>query len=590
MRKVKVGPAFSDSVSFGTVKRRRERNGLLTQEILSLLPLICLILVAGFFAVRLFILQVMRSDYYRRLSDDNRMRTTVIPAPRGIIFDRNNKPLVNNTPAFKILEGKKVKWLGKDEALERIANGKTVYNDVQRAYLYPDVFAHVLGYVGQISEDELSMPEYQRYDLTDFVGKMGLEAEYEHMLHGTNGRELYEVDAAGNKVRFLGKDQPMAGQNLYTTLDIEIQKSVAEAMKEASKGAVVVSDPRNGGILAIYSKPTFDPNLFTHSKTYQPVGDYKNVTSILLDGTAQPLLDRAIGGVYPPGSTFKLVTAISGLEEKAITKDTIIEDTGVLKLGAFSFANWYYTSYGKTEGPVDVVKAIKRSNDIFFYKAAELTGIDKIHDWAQKFGLGKQLGIDLPGELAGTVPNKAWKKKMLNEPWYTGDNYNLGIGQGYLLATPLQVNMFTVPFANEGVLYRPHLMRDKTYVLRKDFLDKAYVDLVREGMRESCAPTGVAWPFFDFKVKNDHLPLDGRDYIEEASGSAVMTRVSVGCKTGTAETGDEHTLPHSWITVFAPFYKPEIVVTVLVENGGEGSNVAGPIAKKILTDYFEGKK
>jgi penicillin-binding protein 2 len=594
-----IGPAFSDSVSTGRVKVRRDSKGLFTDEIRLLLPLLCLVLVGGFFLVRIFYLQVLRSDYYRRLSDENRLRTTIIPAPRGIIFDRNGTAFVSNSSAFSLLntqEDKKVMFIPQEEALQRIAKGEEVLSTIQREYLTKDAAAHVLGYVGQISEDELSQSQFQDYPATDFVGKMGLEKYYEESLHGRNGRELYEVDAMGNKVRFLGKDVPIAGKNLHTTLDFELQKAVAESMKEASKGAVIVSDPKDGGILALYSKPSFDPNLFTHPNTYQPAGDYAKVEDILLDGEMQPLLNRSIAGTYPPGSTYKLVSGIAALETGAMKRDTIIEDTGVLKIGAFSFGNWYWIQYGKTDGNVDIVKAIERSNDIYFYKAAEATGINRLSTWSRQFGLGKKTSVDLGGEASGTVPDEAWKKRIIGEPWYLGDNYNMGIGQGYLLATPLQVNMYTIPFANGGTLYQPHLVKGKEKKLLDDFVDKENLEAIREGMKRSCAPEGgVAFPFFNFRVKNEKLPLDGRDFTEEmatpsagASRSEMMTRVSIGCKTGTSESGGDKK-PHAWITVMAPFYDPEIVVTVLVETAGEGSAVAGPIAEKIVRSYFENK-
>lgn len=593
-RRLSIGPAFSDSVSTGRVRSRRDSNGMFVNEIRIVLPLLCMALVGGFFFVRLFYLQVLRSDYYRRLSDENRLRTTIIPAPRGIIFDRNGEPFVSNTSAFSIPDPndeKKVLLISAEEGLERIAKGETIANSIQREYLEKDAAAHVLGYVGQISQDELSLPQFQGYPATDFVGKMGLEKQYESVLHGKNGRELYEVDAMGNKVRFLGKDVPVAGKNLHTTLDFELQKVVSESMQEASKGAVVVSDPQTGGILALFSKPSFDPNLFTHPKTYVPSGAYASVEQILLDGQMQPLLNRAIAGTYPPGSTYKLVSGIAALETGAMKRDTIIEDTGVLKIGAFSFGNWYWIQHGKTDGDVDIVKAIERSNDIYFYKAAEATGITKLSEWSRRFGLGKKTAIDLGGEAAGVVPDEAWKRSVIGESWYVGDNYNMGIGQGYLLATPLQVNMFTIPFANGGTLYQPHLVKGKEKKLLSDFVDKENLESIREGMKRSCAPGGgVAFPFFNFKVKNEKLPLDGRDFIEEmATGSGVMTKVSIGCKTGTSESGGEKK-PHAWITVMAPYYKPEIVVTVLVETTGEGSSVAGPIAEKIVRAYFENKE
>lgn len=589
MRKVRIGPAFSDSVSTGKLRRRRDTKGILTPEILSVLPIICLVLVLGFFLVRLFNLQVLRSDYYRGLSDENRLRSVVIPAPRGIIFDRHGNPLVQNSPAFKTLdENEKVQFISEDEALERISNGEEIVSDVQRKYVHSDAFAHVVGYIGQISQEERTKHEFQGYALTDFVGKMGLEQQYEQLLHGRNGRELYEVDSRGEKIRFLGKDEPVAGENIHTTLDIELQNAVHEAMKEASKGAVVVSDPRDGGILALYSKPTFDPNLFTHNREYTSVGPYSSIEEVLLDGDNQPQLNRAISGVYPPASTYKLVSAMAALETDAMQIDTLIKDTGILRVGEFSYGNWYYLQHGGTDGDVDVITAIERSNDIYFYEAADATGIEELSAWSQKFGLGQKLGIDIAGEQAGTMPDKAWKQKVIGEPWYMGDNFNTGIGQGYVLATPLQVNMFTLPFANEGVLYQPHIIKDKKKVLRSDFIQQKNIDAIREGMRRSCDPAnGVAFPFFDFTVKNDSLPLDGRNFTEvSASDKGRMTKVTVGCKTGTAESGGGR-LPHAWITVIAPYYDPEIVVTVLVETAGEGSAIAAPIAKQILEAYFE---
>lgn len=594
-RSNKIGPAFSESVSTGMRRTRKSSKGILNPEILSFIPLICLILVGGFFVVRLFYLQVLRSDYYRRLSDENRLRTVVIPAPRGIIFDRNGKPLVSNSPAFSVRDeyskDKKVTFIPKEDALNMISKGEEVFSTIQREYLYKEAFAHVLGYIGQISEDELSMQQYQGYALTDFVGKMGLEQQYEHDLHGKNGRELYEVDALGEKVRFLGKDVPIAGKNINTTLDIGLQLAAEQAIHEASKGAVIVSDPQDGGILALYSQPSFDPNLFTHNKEYESSGPYAHVEDILLDGQMQPLLDRAIAGTYPPGSTYKLVSGIAALETGAMKRDTIVKDTGILKIGAFSFGNWYWLQYGRTDGDVDIVKAVERSNDIYFYKAAEATGIKRLSEWSRKFGLGEKTSIDLPGEMSGTVPDEAWKKEHIGEGWYLGDNYNMGIGQGYLLATPLQVNMFTIPFANGGTLYQPHLLKGQKKVVQKNFVKKENLEAIREGMRRSCsAGGGVAFPFFDFKVKNEKLPLDGQDFVEvNATGSGLMTKVAIGCKTGTSESGGERK-PHAWITVIAPFYDPEIVVTVLVETAGEGSSVAGPIAEKIVRAYFEGKE
>ncbi len=590
---VKVGHAFSDFVTHEKVTRRHGGNNFSTYSFSKFLPFLLLVLLAGVLAGRLLYIEVFQGYYYKNLSNENRTRTNIIPAGRGVILDKNGRALVANSPAFKIIEegdGKKhVKIIDKDEALELIARGKEVKNDVLRDYIYKSAFAHVLGYVGPVSPEEIIRPEFSTYAVSDFVGKLGLEKSYEGMLHGKNGKELFEVDSRGKTTRSLGVDPPQDGQNLKTTLDLDIGLSVAKAFQNIKKGAVVVSDPRDGGILAIYSKPTFDPNIFTHPDKYDAEGDYKTSENAVMDSNNQPLLDRTISGAYPPGSTFKLITATAALEDGSIKPDTLIEDTGILKVGAFSFGNWYFLQYGRREGSLNIVGAIRRSNDIFFYKAAEETGVDNVSSWAKNFGLGQRTGIDLPGEAKGTVPTEEWKKAAIGEPWYLGDTYNYGIGQGYLLTTPLQVNMWTTVFANGGTLFKPHLVAGKKEIVKKNFIKGEYAGLIREGMRQSCDTGGVAWPLFGFKVKNPNLIIDNNDYTEDASGGAKFTRVKLACKTGTAEIGGADTKPHAWITVFAPFAHPEIAVTVLVENGGEGSSIAGPIARDILKDYFERK-
>jgi penicillin-binding protein 2 len=611
-KKFSTGHAFSDYVeknTFSFSKKDSYSTSFTTSSLLVIFPLFLLGSIFLIITLRLFFVQIVQGSYYARLSDENRTRTVNIPSPRGIIFDRFKRPLVRNVPAFEIIEktlpaGKqnKVKILPRDEALELINKGKNVIETTSREYLYKDVFAHVLGYTGQISEEELTQEFFKSYALTDFTGKMGIEKQYENKLYGKNGRKLYEVDANGKEIRFLGQHEEVSGDNLYTTLDIDVQQASERAFKDVEKGAVVVSDPRNGGILAIYSKPTFDPNLFTHSERYVADGDYKTVLDIVNDSEKQPLLDRAIGGVYPPGSTFKLVTAVAALSSGAIKPETEFEDTGILRVGEFSFGNWYFLQYGGKDGNVDVVKAIKRSNDIFFYHASEETGVNTISNWARRMGVGKKLGIDLPEEEQGTVPTERWKERVIGEKWYLGDTYNYGIGQGYLLTTPLQVNFWTTVFANNGTLYKPHLIKNEKKVLEENIIKKEYINLIKKGMEESCEQGGVAWPLFNFTVQNDRIKLDNLDFTQGSASQSARTasdsaklkkgnyvRVKIGCKTGTAETGGKETEPHAWITVFAPYHDPEIAVTVLVENGGEGSSVAGPIARDILKEYFEKK-
>ncbi len=586
---VKTGIAFGDYISQGSKKRRSwDFDGKSNSARVYFLPFFLAILFTILF-LRIFYLQVIKGYYYRYLSNNNRTKTLVVHAPRGIVFDRNGAPLVFNMPGFRENINGKVVLLNQEEALSLIAQGeKDLEVDSLRQYPYKDAFSHVLGYVGQISKEELSLSQYSGYSSGDIVGKEGIEQEYESRLRGVDGRQLFEIDARGNMIRKLGQDDPVPGQNLTLTLDAKLQEAAFDAASGIKKGAVIVSTPK-GEILALVSKPSFDPNLFTMGDGYKvsSPSSYLSLRDILSDSTSQPLLNRTISGVYPPGSTFKLIVASAGLADKIIDENWQVEDTGVLKIGDFSFSNWYYTGYGGTDGEVNVVKGIKRSNDIFFYKLAEKVGVDKVSEMAKKFGLGEKLGIDLAGEQTGVVPTPAWKLKNIGEQWYLGDTYHYGIGQGYLLVTPLQVNEWTQGIANAGTLYKPHLLKSLgDQVLASNLLDQHSSDLIREGMIEACNPGGVAWPFFDYKIKNPKLSIDGKNITEVASASADFRHVVIACKTGTAEHGSGSDEPHAWITLFAPAYNPQIVVTVLSESSGEGSNVAGPVAKKILDSWF----
>jgi penicillin-binding protein 2 len=587
---VKTGIAFGDYISRGDYKKR---NWDYEDEKHSnrnyFLPSFAIFLFAVLF-FRLFFLQIIQGYYYRYLSDNNRTKTVTIHAPRGIIFDRNGVPLVFNLPGFRENVNGKTVLIPQDQALALIAAGKKDLEvDSLRSYPYKEDFAHVLGYVGQISKDELANPLHSDYASGDIIGKSGIEQEYEPKLRGVDGKQLFEIDARGNLTRKLGQQDPVAGENIILTLDAKLQEAVFAAMAGVKKGAAIVSTPK-GEILVLVSKPSFDPNLFTMGESYEIASNssYLTLSDVLLDGQNQPLLNRAIGGTYPPGSTFKLIVASAGLKNNIIDENWQIDDTGILKVGDFSFSNWYYTGYGGTDGQVNIVKGIKRSNDIFFYKLAEKVGVDKVSETAKLFGLGEKLGIDLQGEQAGVVPTEEWKLKNIGEQWYLGDTYHYGIGQGFLLTTPLQVNAWTQVIANGGSLYLPHLLKDQQSTIKnQNLLDKKSLDLIREGLVEACSPGGVAWPLFNYQIKNGKLPIDGKNIlgVDSASGSADMRHVVVACKTGTAEVAN-NVNPHAWITLFAPAYNPQVIITVLAENSGEGSNIAAPIAKQILDSWF----
>lgn len=453
------------------------------------------------FFLQLFHLQVIQGQRNLSLSEGNRIKIEKIKAPRGIIYDREDRPLVYNVP----------KDTSEVEGIE-----------LSRDYLYGPILAHLLGYVD-----------------VDYQGVSGKELEYEEELRGEDGGELIEVDTEGKKIRQLGRQEPVSGENLHLTIDLSLQKKAYEALGN-QKGAVVVSQPQTGEILALVSKPSFDPNLFP-------------VDSILADPN-QPLFNRATHGVYPPGSIFKIVTAVAGLETSKIDGNTQILDTGEIRIGQYRYGNWYFDRFGRTEGLLDVVRAIKRSNDIFFYRVGERVGAKKLVEWAKAFGLGREIGF-LPD------PER--------ERWFLGNTYHLAIGQGKIGVTPLSINMMTDAIANGGKLCEPQ------FTLRENpsdtpgvsgecqdlWLRKETVELVREGMKEACSEGGTSLRFLDFDFP-------------------------VGCKTGTAEFGDPQDRTHAWFTVFAPAVEPQISITVLVEAGGEGSQVAAPIAKEILQEWL----
>lgn len=541
-----------------------------------LFPLI-LVVCFGLLFAKLFKLSVIEGERNLALSDGNRVMTKTIHSQRGVIYDRNGRMLVRNVPAFRLFKPsgceniKTEKWgepkefcsgyrlISRDEALTITAKGgseaKRLEVDSLRQYIYKESLAHVLGYTGEIGEEELKEKSQRKnYVLGDRVGRTGIEEEYEDVLRGIDGREMFEVDAEGNVLRELGRVAPRDGNSINLSIDIDIQNIAFDALGN-NKGIVIVSRPENGEILALVSKPSYDPNIFNSEERAEEAkrlfGDIKNT----------PFVNRAISGLYPPGSTFKLVVATGALETGKITEKTLIEDTGEIVINNFKFPNWYFKQYGKKEGNLDVASAIKRSNDIFFYKTAEALGLSNLIKWEEKFGLGKKTGIDLPGEAEGLVPTDEWKQKVIGDKWYLGDTYHLGIGQGYLLVTPLQVNMWTNVFANRGKLCKPRVAKIEDSCVDLN-LKKENMDLVREGMVGACKTGGTAYVFFDYSKE-------------------------VACKTGTAEYGDPKGKTHAWFTMFAPAYAPEISITVLVEGGGEGSVVAAPIAKKILEEYYK---
>jgi len=460
--------------------------------------------------------------------------------------------------------------------------------------------SHVVGYMGPIPEEQEKEYAEKGYAPDAWVGWSDIEYQYEDELHGKPGVRAIEVDVKGREINVVGEPtEPVPGHNLILSLDLELQKLMFDALVagvdpvRSNSAAAVAIDPRTGYVLGIVSLPTYDNNIFADGITEE---EYTTIA----EAPGHPLLDHAISGIYPPGSTFKLVTAAAGLQEKVITRRTILNAPGIIYLPnrnfpddpdlAQPFVCWIHKLDGE-HGDINVTYAIAESCDIFFYKVGggfpptdfEGLGVQTLADYAHLFGFGELSGIDLPGENAGLVPDPKWKRIAKGERWVTGDTYNMAIGQGDVLATPLQVTMMTAAVANGGILYRPQVVVASTdsenrlvkfnrpAVRREIPVDPKHFDTVREGMWMV-----VNWEYGTAK-------------------DVALPDVEIAGKTGTAEFFDPEigrdlagNLPsHAWFTAYAPYDDPEIVVTVFVYNGGEGSMVAAPIAQEILRGYFD---
>ncbi len=588
MKKKSLGLGFPDEISkggtiFGHFKKGREYDwkdmflpGYQSEQIQekdNLRILFFGILTVCLFFIlflRLFHLQIVKGEENRIRAEGNRIKVKVIHAPRGVIFDRNGKLLAQNQAGFRIIDPQTAKAtvLTREQALEleAINDPQAPLLEVDNIRSYPEgeQTAHVVGYVGEISQEQLRNEKYKKdYKIGDKLGISGVEASYEEYLRGIDGGEIIEVDAKGDTLRVLGTVHPTAGNNLVLSLDLGLQKiafqSLIGVLQKVGSccGAAIVSDPETGEILSLVSLPTFDPNIFeTDDEKVEEILSAKNF----------PILNRAIGGVYSPGSTFKIVSSAAALASDKITPQTEVLDLGQIVISGQKFSNWYFTQYGKTEGSVNLVKALKRSTDTYFYWIGQTLGEGPLIDWARKFKMGTKLGIDIPGEVEGLVPDPAWKQKNQDLPWYPGDTLHLSIGQGFILTTPLQVQGLVSYVGGDGKLYKPHLLQNTNpKILIKDLISSKNLKVIKEGLEEVTRAGGTAWPFFNFPIKT-------------------------AGKTGTAEYGDPKGRTHAWYTSFAPVDNPKIAVTVLVEGGGEGSSVAAPVVKEIMRYYFSEDK
>ncbi len=574
----------------------------------SILVIVVLIFIF-IFLVRLFSLQVTGGGTNLELSEKNSVREFKLQAERGVIYDRNGEVLVRNRPAFGItlnsdfcIQDKELKATGncskdlelitkyiefnKESVLKELSQGKKIIlikNNVskkdilpieanlssipsvsievapQRDYLYKDAFAHAIGYVG------LGNTIYP-----SIAGKTGVELQYNSDLQGFDGSRVVQVNSMGEAFEVLAETKPFPGKDITLNIDKDLQIKAYELIKkaveegDADAGVVVAQDPRDGGVLALVNYPSFNPDQMSTGITQQ---EYDNVQ----ESSYFPFFNRAISGTYPPGSTFKMVVAAAVLMEKIVTADTTVNDPGYISVSGFTFRNWKLDGHGV----VNLKRALQVSNDVYFYTVGggfgdiKGLGIEKLALWAKKFGYGIKTGIDLPGEVAGYMPDGTQRQ------WYLGDTFISSIGQGDILSTPLQVNNMTTYFANGGYLFVPSVVKsingktDKELeVISQSLTDSDSYNLIREGMHAVTKFGGTGYTFFDFPIAHEGVEVAG--------------------KTGTSEyfdtKGEERT--HAWFTVFGPYEEATIALTVFLEGGGGGSTDAGPIARELMDVWF----
>ncbi len=566
---------------------------------------------------RLWHLQILDGENLRTMSENNRLRLIRTPPLRGVIYDRRGQVLVDSRPAYDVVlvpedtpdmqktiealsryvatgenfsskivvrdvrrpsyEGivlaKDVSWpmIAAVETHQLEIPGVTIATSTRRYYPSGGFAAHVLGYVGEISPRELA--QFPGYRMGDLIGKFGIEKKWESILRGKGGGQQIEVDATGRRLRALDTVEATAGQSLVLTLEAGLQKK-AESLLEGREGSIVVLDVRNGDVLAMASRPVFDPNMFARGIT---VDEWRD----LINDPLHPLSNRAIQGQYPPGSTFKVIMAAAALEKGVVTPSTRFFCSGGLPFGGHVFHCWKKHGHGS----VDLRQAIAQSCDVYFYQVGQRLGIQAIADYARRFGLGAPLGIALDHEASGVIPDPAWKKARLGAPWYAGETLSVAIGQGYVTATPLQMAMVAAAVANGGTVYRPHLVKRilgddgqpvKEYVpevLQETKIDPRTLRLVREGMTEVVnSPSGTGK-----KAKLEDILV---------AGKTGTSQVIAGTK-GKGKGLPRQYRDHAWFISFAPADAPEVAVACLLEHAGEGGGAAAaPVVKEVLETYF----
>lgn len=580
------------------------------------LVVLLVLLVFSFLTYRLWTLQILEGKRYTVMSEHNRIRLERIPAVRGMVFDRKDRLLINSRPSFDVrytpndVEDREA-TLGRLAGLLQsngdgfldVASGNgsrdiTLIRDVdwpsvvavethrldlpgvyvrvraRRSYLTEGMAAHVLGYLGEISTRQIQRLRRQGYRGGDEIGQAGVEKRWERHLAGRSGGEKVEVDAGGRKVRVIDRIRSTPGHNVVLTLDMDVQR-VAYNELRGKEGAIVVLDVDNGAVLALVSTPAFDPNSFARGMTS---GEWQELTS----DSETPMHNRALQGHFPPGSTFKIVTALAALQEGVISPDRPLFCGGEYKVGDRVFRDWKKWGHGH----VNLHQALVQSCDVYFYQLAQRLGVDKIAGYARRFGFGAPTGIELDGETGGVVPDRAWKRKRLGAPWYPGETPLVAIGQGYLGVTPLQMASMVATVANGGTVYRPWFVRQ--------------VRSAEGEVLEEYGPVRAG----SVKLNEKHLAFVRQalvDVVVGKRGTGKRARsefVEIAGKTGTAQVAEmrgDHVksedLPyevrdHAWFVAYAPAGKPEIAVATLVEHGGHGGAAAAPITKRVIEAHF----
>jgi penicillin-binding protein 2 len=579
---------------------------------------ICVVVAFLVLLMRLYYLQVVEGPDFRKQSQNNWFRVQSVSPMRGLIFDRHGELMVENRPSFNVsIVLRKAKNpdrvlrrlaelldIPPEDLLEKVDNprsrqvllkrdisreavavieahkldlpGISVGAEPSRSYLEREQASHLLGYLSEISRAQLRSGAFPDHRMGDFIGKFGLEKAYEPYLHGKRGKQVVEVNAFGQVTRVLKTEEAIAGMNLFTTLDLHLQRA-AESLLEDKVGTILAMDPSNGHILAMAVRPAFDPNVFVEGMPHK-------LWSELTSNPFRPLENKALQAQYPPGSTYKIVTAMAGLEEGVITRGTRFLCSGEYEYGDRFFRCWKK----KGHGYMTLTSALAQSCDVYFYQVGERLGVDRLARYARACGLGASTGIDLDREAKGLIPTKEWKLRRTGVPWRGGETLSVAIGQGFNLVTPLQMLGLVAAVANGGTRLKP------VAVSRIEASDGT---LVKE---EAPVPLGRL-PASDRTLKLIRKGLV--DAVNKPSGTGWIARVpgvEVAGKTGTAQViakaEDEEDEPveqkilrhrdHAWFVAFAPGEDPKVAVVVMIEHGEHGSRTAGPIAKKVIETYL----